>query len=61
MERSRFRRIVLPLLLCAIALGAFSRTPGAETVRWVQILALLAAGLCAGVALANFFKIRRGE
>lgn len=58
MDRSRSKRIVLPLVMCVLALGAFSRTPGAETIRWVQILLLLVAGICAGVVLTALFKIR---
>jgi hypothetical protein len=36
----------------------FSRTPGSESVRWVQILLLFAAGMCAGVAL-TLFRVAR--
>lgn len=59
MERNRRNRIVVPLLVCIIALGFFSGTPGADTVRWVQILLLFAAGVCAGVALAGALGRRR--
>ena len=53
------RRLVLPLFMCFLALFFFFRTPGAETVRWVQILLLFAAGMCAGVALTAFRMTRR--
>jgi hypothetical protein len=48
------RRLVGPLLMCFMALFFFFRTPGAETIRWVQILLLFVAGMCAGVALTAF-------
>jgi hypothetical protein len=32
----------------------FTRTPGSESVRPVQILLLFAGGMCAGVALTLF-------
>lgn len=47
-------RRVLPLVLCAMALFFFFRTPGAESVRWVQILLLFVAGVLAGVFAAGF-------
>ena len=59
MERSARKQIVIPLVMSMIALTAFFRTPGADAVRWVQILLLFVAGILAGVALAGFF--RRGQ
>jgi EamA domain-containing membrane protein RarD len=52
------RRVVPLLVVCCIAILTFSRTPGADSVRWVQILLLFAAGMCAGVALASFPRNR---
>lgn len=46
-------RRVLPLFLCAMALFFFFRTPGAETVRWVQIILLFVAGVLAGITVAT--------
>jgi EamA domain-containing membrane protein RarD len=53
------RRVVL-LVLCVMALFFFFRTPGAEAVRWVQILLLFVAGVLAGLALALFRTARTG-
>jgi hypothetical protein len=57
--RNNRTRIVAPLILCIIALWFFSRTVNADSVRWVQILLLFAAGMNAGVLLAHL--LRRGE
>jgi hypothetical protein len=59
MERSRRKQIVVPLIICMLALLTFFRTPGADSVRWVQILLLFAAGACAGAALAAGLGRRR--
>jgi hypothetical protein len=59
MERPPRRRAASLIVICIIALTIFSRTPGADSVRWVQILLLFAAGMCAGVALATTQMIRR--
>jgi hypothetical protein len=59
MERSPGRHIGKFVGMCILALVLFSRTPGADTVRWVQILLLLVAGACAGAALANALRDRR--
>jgi hypothetical protein len=56
-EKLRRRRVV-PLLFCVMALFFFFRTPGAETIRWVQILLLFVAGMCAGLTLALFRTAR---
>jgi hypothetical protein len=56
MDRNRRTQVVVPLVISMISLATFSRTPGADAVRWVQILLLFAAGLCAGIALAGFFR-----
>ena len=47
------RALILPLLAAALAYGAFARMPGAENVRAVQMLALIACGMGLGIALAH--------
>jgi hypothetical protein len=47
------RSIILPLLFSIFGFAAFLRISGAENVRAVQILTLLATGICLGVALAH--------
>ena len=54
MDRSVARRIAVLVATAGIAIVFFTRTPGADSVRWVQILLLFAAGMCAGVALTLF-------
>lgn len=49
-----FRKaLLLPLVAAALAYGAFMRMPGAENVRTVQMLALIACGMGIGIALAH--------
>ncbi|HUK24113.1 MAG TPA: hypothetical protein VLV49_06000 [Terriglobales bacterium] len=59
MEERLRRSMVGGLLAVVLGFGAFLRTPGAEHVRAVQIVALLAAGMGLGVALANFLMLVR--
>ena len=47
------RLIVSPLLFAVMAFFAFLRTSGAENVRAVQMVSLIATGMCLGVALAH--------
>ena len=54
MQKNIMRRIVVALAISALAFAAFSRTPGAENVRAVEILMLMASGMGLGVALALF-------
>lgn len=56
--RSVRRRIVALVVMSAVALMTFTRTPGSDSVRWVQILLLFASGMCAGTALALFRSSR---
>ncbi|HET9793452.1 MAG TPA: hypothetical protein VFS34_03235 [Thermoanaerobaculia bacterium] len=58
MERDIRRRIAVLLVVSAVGFLFFTRTPGAESVRWVQILLLFAAGMCAGVALTLYRLFR---
>ena len=52
--RSRLRRgLTGSLLAFVFGFGAFLRMPGSENVRAVQIVALMAAGMGLGVALAH--------
>ena len=60
MDGSVRRRIASLVVVSAIGLVFFTRTPGSESVRWVQILLLFASGACAGVALTLFRIARRG-
>jgi hypothetical protein len=53
MEKSPRRKSGAYLGMCTMMLVFFSRTPGADTVRWVQIVLLLVAGACAGAALVT--------
>ena len=59
MDRSVTRRIAVLIVTAGIGIIFFTRTPGSESVRWVQILLLFAAGMCAGVALTLFRTARR--
>ncbi len=56
MDRNPRKQSVIPLVMSMIALATFFRTPGADAVRWVQILLLFVAGILAGIALAGFFR-----
>ena len=47
------RLFFLPLLASALAFFAFARSEGSETVRAVQMVSLVAAGMGLGVALAH--------
>ncbi|HKB69823.1 MAG TPA: hypothetical protein VKH46_03205 [Thermoanaerobaculia bacterium] len=59
MDRSIRRRIAVLVVVSAIGIVFFTRSPGSESVRWVQILLLFASGMCAGVAL-TLFRVARG-
>ena len=52
--RSVRRRIVALVVMSAVALVMFTRTPGSDSVPWVQIVLLFASGMCAGTALTLF-------
>ena len=52
--RAQIRRgLVVPLVVALLGFLTFSRMPGAEHVRAVQILSLIAVGMGLGVALAH--------
>jgi hypothetical protein len=53
MYRELRRSLIIPLLVAIFGFSAFLRTPGAENVRNVQILSLVATGMGLGVALAH--------
>lgn len=42
-----------PLFLACLGFLAFLRTSGAESVKAVQVVALIGIGMCLGVGLAN--------
>jgi hypothetical protein len=48
------RAIWMGLFAAILAFGAFTRTTGADHVRAVQIVALIATGMGIGVALISF-------
>jgi len=54
------RLVLFPLLFALFGFLAFLRTSGAENVRAVQIVSLIATGICLGVALANL-RFRPGS
>lgn len=47
------RLIWFPLFFAFLGFSAFLRTAGSDQVRAVQIVALIATGMCLGVALAH--------
>jgi hypothetical protein len=49
----KMRLFFLPLFASVLGFSAFLRTGGADTVRTVQIVSLIATGVGLGVALAN--------
>ncbi len=49
----KIRLFFLPLFAAILGFSAFMRTDGADTVRTVQIVSLIATGMGLGVALAN--------
>jgi hypothetical protein len=54
MDKNEFRKgLIAPLLVFALALGAFLRMPGSENVRAVQMLTLIGSGMGLGVAVAH--------
>ena len=60
-KRRRAVAVLFPLLFAGFAFMAFSRTQGAESVRPLQIVDLVAAGMLIGVALAQFVRLVRGS
>jgi hypothetical protein len=54
MDRKHSTRLFFPLFVAALGFGGFLRMTGSENVRAVQIVILLACGMCLGVTLANF-------
>jgi hypothetical protein len=55
----KHRLVFFALIFAALCFFAFLRTPGAENVRAVQMISLIATGMCIGVALARLL-IRPG-
>ena len=50
----KLRLFFLPLFAAALGFFSFLRSDGADTVRTVQIISLIATGMGLGVALAHF-------
>jgi len=55
----KHRLVFLPLFFAALGFFAFLRTSGSEYVRAVQMVSLIATGMCIGVALTRLL-IRQG-
>ena len=49
----KIRLFILPLFASILGFSAFLRTDGADTVRTVQMVSLIATGVGLGVALVN--------
>jgi hypothetical protein len=49
------RMVLFPLLFAIFPFMAFLRTAGADNVRGVQIVMLIATGMCLGVGLVQLF------
>jgi hypothetical protein len=60
-KRRRAVAVLFPLLFAGFVLMGFSRTAGSESVRPLQIVDLVAAGMLIGVALAQFVRLVRGS
>jgi hypothetical protein len=52
------RLILFPAMFAFLAFAGFMRTSGAENVRAVQIVFLIATGMCLGVSLAHLLAPR---
>jgi hypothetical protein len=52
-DKVKSRLFVMPLFAAFLGFTSFLRTSGAESVRAVQMVALIATGMGLGVALAN--------
>jgi hypothetical protein len=60
MEITRLRRtLAISGLMAALSFGSFSRLPGNENIRTVQIVTLLACGIALGVFLVTAFSLFR--
>ena len=54
MHRKQRVTLFLPLFVAALSFGSFLRMAGSGNVRSVQIVILLACGMCLGVTLTQF-------
>ncbi len=62
MERkARIRSFFIPALILALAIGNYSRLPGNESVRPIQVASLIAIGMCLGILVRNLFALMRGR
>ena len=55
------RLIFFPALFAILSFAGFLRTSGAESVRPVQMVFLIATGMCLGVSLAHLVALLRGK
>lgn len=53
------RAIVVPIVVCVLALGALARSNALDTVRTVDALLIFVAGVAAGVAFVRLLATRR--
>jgi hypothetical protein len=53
--KKRFVRF--PLFAAAVSFSVFLRSNGSDHVRTVQILTLVAIGMCLGISLANLLAL----
>jgi hypothetical protein len=51
------RFVLFPLFVAAVSFSVFLRSNGSDHVRTVQILTLVAIGMCLGIALANLLAL----
>jgi len=56
----KIRLFILPLFASILGFSAFLRTDGADTVRTVQMVSLIATGVGLGVALVNLKYLLSG-
>jgi hypothetical protein len=59
MDSSDRRPIIIPVIVCILALGALTRSNALATVRAVDALLIFVAGASAGVALARVLPTRK--
>jgi len=57
----KIRLFILPLFASILGFSAFLRTDGADTVRTVQMVSLIATGVGLGVALVNLKYLLSGS
>lgn len=58
-DKGERRGVIIPVLVCILALGALTRSDALATVRAVDALLLFVAGVAAGFALVAILPIRK--